>query len=479
MAVTDLVTKAQIVTLKSLGYSNFFIQDLCNVTKRGIGKIYSRALSRGYIPSSPVRLDHVKDSPRCGRPRKQETCKDEVIRKVKKDRYGREKSCEQLAFEFGGAISPTTIWRILRAAGMRKTKPTRKPGLTKAMKKARLKFCKDHEHWTLEDWKNVIWSDETSVMLGSRRGGYRIWRGAQESMTKSCIRERWKGHQEFMFWGCYSYDQKGPCHIWKPETAQEKKLADQDLENWNAKLEPIMREKWELENGMKRLALRTKRGMKPSWKWVEKTGKLTRRQKGTGVDWYRYQTYILRPKLIPFAKQCREQRPHTIVQEDKAPSHIHHSHRRLFAAAKVNQLLWPGNSPDLNMIEQCWPYLKRATTAKGAQTSRAGAEQAWKEAWNDLEQWRIQQWIECIPKHIQEVIRLEGGNEYKEGRGLGRVRQKDNASHNRGSTSREVSHGISHGASHKAPDEFCNSEAGEANYMEEEDSEWEEWLQGL
>ena len=132
------------------------------------------------------------------------------------------------------------------------------------------------------------------------------------------------------------------------------------------------------------------------------------------------------------------------------------------------------------MIEQCWTYLKRATTAKGAQTSRAGAEQAWKEAWNDLEQWRIQQWIERIPKHIQEVIRLEGGNEYKEGRELGRVRQKDNASHNRGSTSREVSHGISHGASHKAPDEFCNSEADETNYMEEEeDSEWEEWLQGL
>ena len=28
----------------------------------------------------------------------------------------------------------------------------------------------------------------------------------------------------------------------------------------------------------------------------------------------------------------------------------------------------------------------------------------------------MQRWIERIPVHIQEVIRLEGGNEYKEGR---------------------------------------------------------------
>ena len=29
---------------------------------------------------------------------------------------------------------------------------------------------------------------------------------------------------------------------------------------------------------------------------------------------------------------------------------------------------------------------------------------------------QIRVWIERMPRHIQEVIRLEGGNEYKEGR---------------------------------------------------------------
>jgi hypothetical protein len=32
-----------------------------------------------------------------------------------------------------------------------------------------------------------------------------------------------------------------------------------------------------------------------------------------------------------------------------------------------------------------------------------------------MEQWCCQAWIERIPRHIQEIIRLEGGNEYREG----------------------------------------------------------------
>ncbi len=63
-----------------------------------------------------------------------------------------------------------TVWRALRKANLRRVKPTYKPGLSPAMKAARLKFALDHQHWTLEDWKNVIWSDKTSVILGHRRG---------------------------------------------------------------------------------------------------------------------------------------------------------------------------------------------------------------------------------------------------------------------------------------------------------------------
>jgi len=77
-------------------------------------------------------------------------------------------------------------------------------------------------------------------------------------------------------------------------------------------------------------------------------------------------------------------------------------------------MIWPGNSPDLNMIEICWAYLKCITTKKGPLTSRKAAEAAWTKAWEDLEQWRIQRWVERSPYHIEQVIRLKSGNEYQE-----------------------------------------------------------------
>ena len=39
----------------------------------------------------------------------------------------------------------------------------------------------------------------------------------------------------------------------------------------------------------------------------------------------------------------------------------------------------------------------------------------WIQAWDELPQYNIQQWIEHLVCHIQEVIELEGGNEYKKG----------------------------------------------------------------
>lgn len=286
-----------------------------------------------------------------------------------------------------------TVWRILRKAGMRKTKPTRKPGLTAKMKKERLEWCMDHKDWTLEDWKSVIWSDETSIVLGFRRGGYQIWRKSEERHLRTCIRERWKGYSEFMFWGCFSYDQKGPYHIWKAETAADRKLADEDLGQMNAALEPIMRAEWELTNPMSRLRIdRRTPGRVLQWRWTKKTGKLTR-GKGKGIDWYRYQKLVMIPKLIPFAQRYG---PQALVQEDRAPAHAHHAQSTVYSIAHVLRLLWVPNSPDLNMIEPAWFYLKRQTTKKGAPQSRKQAENAWRNAWREMPQQKIQKWIERI-----------------------------------------------------------------------------------
>lgn len=423
MAPHSIATRALILTLKATGKSNEEITGLTGIQKRTINSIFARAIERGFDPCRrPMKLEdsYLEDGYRSGRPSKQQAVSQRVVDSVRTDRYGREKSCADVAgalSQEGFNISATTVWRVLRKAGFKKTKPTRKPGLTKKMRDARYDWCCEHEHWSIDDWKNVIWSDETAVVINHRRGGYRVWRKVEEAFIKSCIRERWKGYSEFMFWGCFSYDEKGPCHCWTPETKKEKEAATAYIEQLNRELEPIMRSEWELETGMRRLDLRNKPGRQPQWAWNKKTGKLARGSSG-GIDWYRYQTTILLPKLIPFAKQCKAKRPRTVVQEDKAPAHAHYAQSYVYSLYDVEKLLWCGNSPDLNAIEPCWPWMKRYTTKKGAPKSRAEAIRVWEQCWRDLPQEKIQAWIERIPVHVKEIIRLEGGNEYKEGRRL-------------------------------------------------------------
>ena len=53
-----------------------------------------------------------------------------------------------------------------------------------------------------------------------------------------------------MFWGCFSYNKKGPFYIWKAETAVQKKAADTDLKAQNALIEEENKTTQELETRM-------------------------------------------------------------------------------------------------------------------------------------------------------------------------------------------------------------------------------------
>ena len=409
----DIVTRAQAVILKAVGESLAVIEQQTGITGRQVRNIWNATLARGWTPGTPLTTVHVTQARRPGRPKKVTAqLEEDIIRSITNNRYGREKTLRQLAREFN--LSREVIRKILRKRGYKKTKPTRKPGLTQAMREARLHFAKRYEHWTIEDWKQVIWTDETSVVLGHRRGGYRVWRRSNEAFSKTCVRERWKGNSEFMFWGCFTYYFKGPCHIWKSETVAQKKVATKELNLVNTAIEPECKAQWELDTMMRRLGLRNRPGRKPDWKFTKNNGAFVRSSTG-GIDWYRYLHEILLKKLLPFAAALKCFVPNVTIMEDKAPAHASQHQRIYFDVADIERFVWPGNSPDLNMIEPCWAYMKRVTTRNGPLTTRVAAEKAWLQAWNDLEQWRIQRWIERIPHHIKEVIKLEGGNEYKEG----------------------------------------------------------------
>lgn len=67
-----------------------------------------------------------------------------------------------------------------------------------------------------------------------------------------------------MFQDSFSYNHKGPFHIWKKETAKQKKAAQKEIDDYNASHEMDARIEWELQTAMRRLNIRRRlRGKKP------------------------------------------------------------------------------------------------------------------------------------------------------------------------------------------------------------------------
>ena len=74
----------------------------------------------------------------------------------------------------------------------------------------RLVFARAHQHWTVEDWKRIVWSDETKInRLGSDGREY-TW--IRDGMARN--QSHYKGTVKFgggslMFWGCMMADGVG------------------------------------------------------------------------------------------------------------------------------------------------------------------------------------------------------------------------------------------------------------------------------
>ncbi len=62
-------------------------------------------------------------------------------------------------------ISEHTTRRTLKQMGYSSRRPHRVLLLSAKKRKRRLQFTQNHQNWTIEDWKNVAWSDESWFLL--------------------------------------------------------------------------------------------------------------------------------------------------------------------------------------------------------------------------------------------------------------------------------------------------------------------------
>ena len=163
---------------------------------------------------------------------------------------------------------------------------------------ARLKFARERRNWTVDDWKRVIWSDESTFELthSSSKRVDRIWATSAADVP---VQELVKNPPKTMVWGCMSFQAVSELHFL-------------------AKGETINTEYYVVQILTKSLL--------PTWK-----------RKSVSGD-------ILTRKLHPTMSRA-------IFQQDGAPPHTSvkaQSWLRENIPSFWEKGIWPGNSPDLS-----------------------------------------------------------------------------------------------------------------------------------
>ena len=73
-------------------------------------------------------------------------------------------------------VSVKTIRNALKKDDFVAVVKKKKPFLSKHHRRQRLAFALKYQHWTVEDWKRVIWSDETKINRFGSDGQKYVWK---------------------------------------------------------------------------------------------------------------------------------------------------------------------------------------------------------------------------------------------------------------------------------------------------------------
>jgi transposase len=110
----------------------------------------------------------------------------------------------------GQPVSADVVRRTLRNAGLVSVKKQKKPRLVPRHVKARYDFALEHKDWTVADWGNVTFTDETKINLYGSDGLKWAWKKLGEPLTERIVNPTVKfGGGSIMIWGCMFWEGVG------------------------------------------------------------------------------------------------------------------------------------------------------------------------------------------------------------------------------------------------------------------------------
>ncbi|KAF0046089.1 hypothetical protein F2P81_002618 [Scophthalmus maximus] len=156
-----------------------------------------------------------EDRPRKGRPRVISAAEDKFIRVT--SLRNRRLTAAQIRDQVNATqssssrhISRTTVKRRLCESDLHGRIAARKPLLRTGNKQKRLVWAKEHKEWTLDQWKSLLWSDESKFEIFGSNHCVFVRRRKGERMDSTCLVPTVKhGGGGVMVWGCFAGDTVG------------------------------------------------------------------------------------------------------------------------------------------------------------------------------------------------------------------------------------------------------------------------------
>ncbi|MBJ4999813.1 IS630 family transposase [Salmonella enterica subsp. enterica serovar Hadar] len=134
-----------------------------------------------------------------------------VIRMALRDRTATSRT---LSHEMGSfarqQVSARTVRRRLQQHGVSARRPWLRLPLTLQHRQERLQWCDQRRTWT-QEWRHVVFSDESRFCIQHHDGRIRVWRHRGERTLPTCIRHRHTGPSPgVMVWGAIGYTSRSP-----------------------------------------------------------------------------------------------------------------------------------------------------------------------------------------------------------------------------------------------------------------------------
>ena len=118
-------------------------------------------------------------------------------------------------------ISRRTVQCRLHERNYKKCLKTRKPFVSSVNQRKWLKFAKLYHHWTVNQWKKLVWSDESPFVLSCQNRSY-LWHLRKQQFSPRCLQGTLKHQKKIMVWACFSWNRVGAFHQIKGMLTKER-----------------------------------------------------------------------------------------------------------------------------------------------------------------------------------------------------------------------------------------------------------------